>query len=351
MTAKKPAKDTLRYKHLAARVGSMRAYEKEAALKKAIVTGPQWKIDATLDGIQQKPYDWNYINTTEVMKLAAMFGRLQTVEKISDIMKWDGEFAAQRPVQAAFHIASKHGHYKTADAMAKRGARPNYEAEGTPPAIYAAVEEADFRKIDYLIRRGANKDHLVNIAATSENYMPVVKYLVEEKKSGVNFASEGFWTPFLSAVKYGRDDLALYLLEKGATPQNDKSAGEALYAAGTAGNLKLLEKMLDIGMKPSLNILEHVVGAGQVAAARLLIERGSLNVNTTKQEPLLLALVSKNSDAMTALMIEKGANAQAALHALNNDTELYRYGNRDKMKKSLEEYLAPKPPKAPGFTL
>lgn len=352
MTAKKAPNETLRYQHLIARVAGSRAYEKEAALKKAIVTGPQWKIDATIEGIQQKPYDWNFINQTEVMKLAAMFGRLQTVEKISTIMKWDGEYAAQEPVQAAFHVASRHGHYRTADAMVKRGGGPDYEAKGTVPAVYAAIEEADFRKIDYLIRRGANKDHMVNIASTTKNYMPVVQYLVEEKKSGVNFASQGFWTPFLNAVKYGRNDLALYLLEHGATPQLDKSAGEALYAAVGSGNLVMINTMLDIGFKVDMQTVHHAVYEGQVDAAKILLARGGVNINEGKQETLLLAIAAqKNAPQMVALALEAGADAAAALAALKKDPELYRYGNRAKMEKYLEDYLAPKAPKPPGFNL
>lgn len=353
MTALKDMKKTLRYKHMIARLSTLPPYKKEAQLKKEIVGGKQWRIDAAIEAINAKQEDWNYVNTTEVMKLAASFGRLQTLVKICDIMEWNpGARVAQGGVQAAFHVASLHGHYRTADAMAKRGAGPMYEAKGTPAAMYSAINDADFRKIDYLLKKGANKDYLVNLASTSKQYMEVTKYLVEEKQSGVNFASQGFWTPFLNAVKEGRDDLAMYLLEHGATPQFDKSAGEALYSAVGSGNVTMINTMLDIGFKVDMQAVHHAIYEGQVDAAKILLARGGVNINEGKQETLLLAIAAqKNAPQMVAIALENGADAAAALAALKKDPELYRYGNRDKMEKYLEDYLAPKAPKPPGFNL
>ncbi len=353
MTALKDMKNTLRYKHMIARLSTLPPYKKEAQLKKEIVNGKQWRIDAAIEAVNANPVDWNYVNVTEVMKLAASFGRLQTVEKIADIMEWKpGARVAQTPVQAAFHVASLHGHYRTADAMAKRGAGPMYQAEGTPAAIYTAVAEADFKKIDYLLKRGANKDYLVNLASTSDKYMEVTKYLVEEKQAGVNYASEGFWTPFLNAVKYGRNDLAFYLLEHGATPQLDKSAGEALYSAVGQGNTAMINTMLDIGFKVDMQTVHHAIYEGQADAIKILLARGGVSINEGKQETLLLAIAAqKNAPEMVAIALENGADAKAALAALQKDPELYRYGNRAKMEKYLQDYLAPKAPKPPGFSL
>lgn len=351
MTAPKDPKSTLRYKHMIARLSSLPPYRQEVALKKEIINGPQWRIDAAIEAVPRG--NWQYINTTEVMKLAASLGRLQTVEKISGVLGYKiGDSVAQDPVQAAFHVASLHGRYRTADAMAKRGAGPMYEAKGTPAAIYTAIKEADFKKINYLLKRGADKDYLVNLASVSPKYMEVTKYLVEEKQSGVNFASEGFWTPFLNAVKYGRNDLAFYLLEHGATPQLDKSAGEALYTAVGRGNLVMINTMLDIGFKVDMQTVHHAIYEGQVDAAKILLARGGVNINEGKQETLLLAIAAqKNAPEMVAIALDAGADAKAALEALKKDPELYRYGNRAKMEKYLEDYLAPKAPKPPGLNL
>lgn len=356
MTIPKNIKSTLRYQHLVARYANLPAYRQEAALRKEITNGPQWRIDAAIEAVNKTPYNWNYIDVTGVMKHAAMYGRLQTVEKISDTMRYEVKQpgkekpVAQEPVQAAFHIASKHGRYRTADALAKRGAGPMYEARNTPPAIYTAIEEADFRKIDYLIRRGAHKDYLVNIAASSKQYMKVTKYLVEKHHAGVGHASEGFWTPFLTAVKYGRDDLAQYLLEHGAVPQNDRSAGEALYSAATRDNVKMVDLMLQIGFKADEQILHHAIGGGHVETAKLLVEKGGVSVNSGQQEALLLAITaSKNAAEMTDYVLSKGADAAKALAQLKSDPSLYQYGNRAKMQKFLEDYLAPKAkPAAPA---
>lgn len=369
MTIPKNIKNTLRYKHTVARLSRLPAYRQEEALRREITKGPQWRIDAAIEAVNQTPANWNEINVTEVMKHAAMYGRLQTVDKISDSLEYKRYFhrfsrkaapktgVAPHAVQAAFHIATRHGRYRTADALVKRGAGPMYQAQGTPAAIYSAVAEGDIGKIDYLIRRGANKDYLVNLASTSEEYMKLTKYLVERHHAGVNFASEGFWTPFLNAVKYGRDDLATYLLEHGATPQNDRSAGEALYSAVGSNNVKMIKLMLQIGIAPDQQTLEHAIFSGHVEATKALLETGKVSAAAGNQQPLMLAIVApKNADALVQLAIDNGADETKALAALKADSNLYRYGNRDKMISFLENRAAgvypaaaskPAQPKAP----
>lgn len=357
MAIPKNIENTLRYKHLVARVQGMQPYRQEAQLKKEMVNGPQWRINAVIEGINKKPENWNYINFTDLMKHAGMYGKLQTVEKLAAVMEYkplDRKLhphrAAPNGVHAAFHTAARHGRYRTADLLHKFGGGPQFEAEGTVAAIYTAVEEADLRKIDYLIRRGANKDHLVHIAAGSKKYMKVTKHLVEEHGAGVNFASQGFWTPFLTSIKYERDDLTQYLLEHGATPQLDRSAGEAIYTAAGRNNAKLVGLMLELGFKADTQTLHHAIHQGAADAARVLIEKGGVAVNSGKQETLMLALVAlKDGPKVVALALEKGADAKAALDALKSDPELYRYGSRDKMIAQLEAHLSPKPsqPQAP----
>lgn len=351
MTAPKEPKNTLRYKHMVARLSTLPPYKKEAALLQEIARGRQWRMDAAIEAINANPVDWNYINITNVMKMCAMFGRLATVEKLCDLRNYKvGESVPQSPVLAAFHVASQHGRYRTADAMAARGAGPDYDAgDRTVPAIHSAVKEGDLRKLDYLLKKGADKDYALYLATAHQCDMKIIRHLVEKKGAGVNFASEGFWTPFLNAVKHQREELVDYLLAHGATPQNDKSAGEALYAAVGDNNVGLVRKMLNIGIKPGGQTLEHAIFEGKLDAARVLVAEGGSRIDTGKQEPLLLAIVGKSPDEAVKFCLDNGARPQAALEALNADAELYRYGQRDKMKQFLESYLAPKPaaPEAP----
>ena len=351
----KPAKDmkqTLRYKNMAANLKSRPPYVKEAALIKEIAAGKQWRIDAVIDAIETQRAGWSRVNITNIFKTAAMFGRLATTERLCDIFEYKIGGRSEGPTQAAFHVASLHGHYKVADALHARGARPDYEAyDKTPPAMYTALIEGDIRKINYLLDKGANADYALSLCSGSGD-MKTIRHLVETRGAGVSFALEGFWSPFLNAVKYDREDLARYFVSKGASPKDEKGAGEALYTAVGRGNLKLTDYMLDLGIKADRQTLHHALYEGHPHIAKLLLTKGGLDLNEPKQESLLLAIVSKNPIEAVKLCIEHGASPAKALAALNGDAELYRYGQRDKMKKFLEEYVAPAAPKPPqGFTL
>ena len=352
----KPAKDmkqTLRYKNMVANLKSRPPYVKEAALIKELAAGKQWRIDAVIDAIETNQAGWSRINTTNVFKTAAMFGRLATVERLCDIFEYKVGGRGEGPTQAAFHVASLHGHYKVADALHARGAHPDNEAyDKTPPAMYTALKEGDIRKIDYLLNKGASADYAVTLASSSVE-MKVIRHLIEKRGGGVSLALEGFWSPFLNAVKNDREDLARYFVAQGAKPAEEKGAGEALYTAVGRGNLGLTEYMLDLGIKADRQTLHHAIFEGHIPVAKLLLTKGGLDLNEPKQESLLLAIISKrNPIEAVKFCIDNGASAEKALAALNADAELYRYGQRDKMKKFLEEYVAPKGPKpGQGFTL
>jgi len=340
MKTLRPMNETLRYKNMVAGLKSRPHYVKEAALLKEIAAGKQWRIDAVIEAIETNQYDWNYINTTNVMKQAAMFGRLATVEKICVIFEYNpGARVAQGPVQAGFHVAALHGHYKVADALAERGAGPDYEAsDRTPPAIHFAIKESNTRKIDYLVKKGQNKDYAAYLAASDGN-MKMLKHMVEKHGAGVNFASQGFWTPFLAAVKSRRDDIAEYVLAKGATPWRDKSAGEALYTAVGNDDEKMVRRMMGLGMKPGAQDLQHAIFEGKLKSARIILAEGGVDVNIGKGEVVMLAVASKNPIEAFKLCLEFGGDAAKALGNLKADAELYKYGNRAKMLEILENYV------------
>lgn len=343
--AKKTAEDmksTLRYKHKVSALKGQPAYKKEAELLREIAVGKQWRIDAVIEAIEANPADWSYIHTTHVMKQAAMFGRLATIERLCAIFEYGEKErgGTPEPIVAAFHVASLHGHYKTADFLATRGAKPDYiSRDGTVPAINWAVREGSKAKVDYLLKKGADKDHAAYLAA-STGQLPLLKHLVEKRGAGVNYAAEGFWTPFLNAVKQHREDIMDYVLAKGATPWLDKGAGEALYNAVGDGRLPLVKRMLGLGFTADAQTLHHAIYNGKLDVAETLITQGGVAVNSGKQEALLLAIASKEQAAAVRLCLKHGADAAKALDALNRDPELYRYGQRDKMKQYLEDYLA-----------
>lgn len=171
-------KDTLRYKHMVARLKGLKPYKKGAALLQEIAKGSQWRIDAALEAIA--PQDWQQIDVGAVLNNAALFGRLQTVEKIADTLGFEKGGRPTLEIQAAFHVASRHGNYKTADALAARGAHPDFFLKDTPPAVLTAIAESDVRKVNYLLKKGANPDFMLYVATVQEN-AKIARHLIEKK--------------------------------------------------------------------------------------------------------------------------------------------------------------------------
>lgn len=209
-------KDTLRYQHMVARLKGLKPYKKAASLMQEIAKGRQWRIDAALEAIA--PEDWQQIDVTAVMKQAAMFGRLQTVEKISDTVGFEkGAKEPSTPVQEAFHIAVQHGNYKTADALFERGASPKYlTSNGTLPGLVTAIDENDIRKVNYLVKRGL-PGGFVAFAATARNNLKVVEHLVSKQGVDPNYVLPNGDTLLNAAKRVGSTAIEQYLISKGAT--------------------------------------------------------------------------------------------------------------------------------------
>src|SRR5207244_3154487 len=133
-------------------------------------------------------------------------------------------------------------------------------------------------------------------------YLKVTQYLIEQKHASANGGGDRFNTPFLTAIKYGREDLAHYLLSHGATPQLDKSAGEALYSVAGSNNIKMTALLLEIGFKADQQTLQHAIYGGNLETSKLLIEKGGVKVDDGKQEVLMLAIAAtKNAPEMIKL--------------------------------------------------
>lgn len=201
MKTAKEMKDTLRYKHMVARLKGLAPYQKGAALMQEISKGKQWRIDAALDAIQ--PADWTHIDTGMVMKHAAQLGRLQTIERISDTLGFERGENPSPQVQAAFHVASLHGNFKTADALAARGARPHYKSlDGTPPALFTAIEEGNTRKINYLVKNGAPVGYLAYVATVMQKTKSLA-HLVANRGATLDFVMPSGDTPLKAALRGG----------------------------------------------------------------------------------------------------------------------------------------------------
>ena len=216
-TPKKDMKDTLRYKHMVARLQNLLPHQKEAALLQEISKGLQWRIDAAIEAVEKKPDDWQLIDTAGVLKQAAMFGRLATVEKLCDLFGYPaGTPVVPQPIDVAFQTAVLHGRFRTADALALRGAGMHPVSNGSPlPPLLQAVLQEQTRSIDYLVKKGVDKNFLAYLAVGA-NSMKSLTHLVEKRGADVNYSTPSGDTPLDMASRVNNPVLKQYLLDHGA---------------------------------------------------------------------------------------------------------------------------------------
>ena len=74
-----------------------------------------------------------------------------------------------------------------------------------------------------------------------------IKALVENDVTIVNLQSEQGFSPLLLAVYYEKEEVANYLIENGATVNEDSAMGSPLMAAVVKNNYSLTEKLLAKG--------------------------------------------------------------------------------------------------------
>ena len=119
--------------------------------------------------------------------------------------------------------------------------------------------------------------------AASNGHLRVVKFLVEEAKVDIDIADGGGQTPLWTAINHGRDDVALYLIEKGA---NIHKANGKRYA-------------------PLLVAAE----SGRDVVAKALIAKGAdLNFSSKwGQTPLFIA-VQRNHMRVVQTMVDSGVD-------------------------------------------
>ncbi|MDP2204929.1 MAG: hypothetical protein Q8K65_01330 [Alphaproteobacteria bacterium] len=355
MKPQKPMPETLRYKNYVANLRHKQPYAKEAALLKEIAGGVQWRMDAAIDALtapaaKGKFADRAYVNRHNIMKQAAMFGRLQTTEKLAKAFSFteEGNRHADGAVIAAFQVAVLHGHYKVADFLhAKCGAQPDYDSgDHTPPAMGWALREGNLKKISYLVDKGADPSYALVSAVSGEKHSKAVIDLLIAKGADVNAAAQGFFTPFLQAVKYRRFDLAEHLLDKGADPA--KSGGEVMLNLIEAKNDKLLEKVIARGAKPDTDLLQRALYAGNLAAAEIMMKSGSIDINAQGGAALLTAIRVKEQPEAVMFCMMHGADPAVAYRTATQPKQSWeKRGDEEKVQEYLLR-LIQQPPAAPA---
>ncbi len=347
----KDMKETLRYKNMVANLKNRPPYIKEAALLREIAGGKQWRMDAVIEAISAKPKDWGSVKISRVLEQAAMFGRLATMEQVCKTLGYEGR--VPNPAMDAFHTAALHGHFRVADYLIdKCGAHPNSASRfDVRPALPQAAIEGNYKKVDYLLRRGGDASWALSSAVSGGASLGMVRHLLA-KGADVNSGEHDI---FRTAMQAGRMEMAAFLLKNGAKPEavDVHVQADILYYALSAP-MALFEKLLDRGMKPNDRHLLEVIAKGDMAVAELLVAKGGLSVHGAdgKEYALLAALNSQKPAEAFQFCLRHGADAEKALETLNRDPDLYKYGARATVEKRLNNYvgmlrlqrLARKPP-------
>lgn len=136
-------------------------------------------------------------------------------------------------------------------------------------------------------------------------------------------------TAFYWAACFGDQDLAIYLIEKGADPHIPGKGGSAFYLTSCFGRERIFKHLLTL--MPDLNILDQVTGEsalhgaaknGNIGIVRLLLEhKADSNVKTSDQNTPLHSVALSGHLQIAETLYNHGAEINAVNH--DGKTPLY----------------------------
>lgn len=185
-------------------------------------------------------------------------------------------------------------------------------------AYFQGLPDADLlRLIDGVDEDGRS---LLHNAAASGN-IELVQRLVEKGFGpSVNTADEEGWTPLISAVSAGHEQVLQLLLSLGANANAKTSTGlTALHYAASKGRAPIAQRLLQAGANPKAadnhkaTPLHRAAGVGTLPVLRLLVEVYAVPLDpldATRSTPLMLA-VHRGAEAAALYLTSKGADVEA----------------------------------------
>lgn len=186
-----------------------------------------------------------------------------------------------------------------------------------------AVDDHDARRVDILIKHGANVNHICRFGLTPL-YLAImnadlncVNVLLDNNVNVNQMCGNGLWTPLIAAVHYNYDKIVESLL-KAKTIINGKDGilgTNALMTAAKRGHYECLNILLEYGS--SLNdqnddgktALMMAAQKGHVRCVQLLIHHSaSINIQDDEGETALMKAARKGRTECLQFLIDHSAN-------------------------------------------
>ncbi len=159
-----------------------------------------------------------------------------------------------------------------------------------PQAMHCDVKTARL-----LLAHGARHD--LTVAAALGDFERI-KAILNEDPSQIREARPNGRRPLTTAVEFGRESIARFLLEQGADPtwpEINANKGGALHAAARIGNRPMVELLLSRGADPNGH---SDSGGNSVYAAKTLAIRALLEAHGGSVDPYDLVWMDKDDEVM-----------------------------------------------------
>lgn len=338
-------KNTLRYKHMVARLEKLPFYKLETAVLGEIAKGRRWRIEAAIEALSKHEDRFNYVNYMGLIEACGRFGRLTAIHRLADVYQWEKKKREHEPsphgAPEAFDMAVIHGHYRVAEFCRRYGARPDImiHRDRNPRAMAIAIEHRDYRKMDYLLSHGASAQYHFSYALSKRD-ADLIEFFIA-RGADVNKPTGYSQNMPLAVVLPYRDVAVVELMLKNGADISLLNENDVYTVMRDKKDRHLFDLLVDSGVAVTERSMQVAMQDGMIAHAEKLLEKG---VKLGSQS-LVSAVLGGHQSAID-FCLERGADPAMAKKQYEAENA-YRSSYSSDYKKSLaafEKLVASTPP-------